>query len=151
ASQLTLAAQKDKQLFETYYKAVLGLREAAGRPTWARYLDTTKTAANLIGRNLSAQLTPTTADLMAYRATGLAGSNISSAGQDKLSNFGRALITAAKAFRLGLTNSVIIGLSPGATSETTFTDPHIVFTNKALLKDTVKFLGKMLDAFYADL
>lgn len=152
ASQLTLAAQKDKDLFETYYKAVLGLREAAGRPTWAHYLDTPKTAAGLLGKNLSAALTPTPADLMAYGVTGLATSSIG-AGQDKLQNFGRSLITAAKAFRLGLTNSVIIGLSPGATSETTFTDPHVVFSpgNKALLKDTVKFLGKMLDAFYADL
>jgi hypothetical protein len=153
ASQLTLAAQGDKQLFETYYKAVLGLRDAAGRPTWAAYLDTSKTAANLVGRNLSGQLTPTTADLTAYGVSGLAASNISAAGQAKLSNFGRCLITAAKALKLGLTNSVIIGLSPGATSEQTFTDPHAAFSpgNAALLADTVKFIGMMLDAFYNDL
>jgi hypothetical protein len=153
ASQLTLLAQEDKQLYETYYKAVLGLREAAGRPTWARYLDTTKTAANLLGKNLSAQLTPTSADLAAYGVSQLAGSAISAAGQDKLTNFGKSLIVAARAMRLGLTNSVIIGLSPGATSETTFTDPHVVFSpgNRALMKDTVRFIGKMLDAFYADL
>jgi hypothetical protein len=153
ASQLTLAAQKDRQLYETYYKAILGLREAAGRPTWARYLDTTKTAANLLGKNLSTQLTPSATDLTTYGVSGLAGSAISSAGQAKLQNFGRALITTARAFKLGLTNCVIIGLSPGATSETTFTDPHVVFSpgNKTLLKDTVKFLGMMLDAFYNDL
>lgn len=153
ASQLTLAAQKDKQLYETYYKAVIGLREAAGRPTWSRYLETTKTAANLLGKNLSAQLQPTAADLTNYGVTALATSAISAAGQEKLSNFGRSLIVTAKAFRLGLTNSVIIGLSPGATSETTFTDPHVVFSpgNKTLLMDTVRLLGQMLDAFYADL
>jgi hypothetical protein len=153
ASQLTLAAQKDKQLFETYYKAVIGLREAAGRPTWSRYLDTTKTAANLIGRNLSGQLTPTSQDLTNYGVTQLASSNVAAPGQDKLTNFAKSLIVTAKAFKLGLTNSVIIGLSPGATSETTFTDPHVVFapSNKGILKDTVKFLGMMLNAFYNDL
>ena len=153
ASQLTLAAQKDKQLYETYYKAVIGLREAAGRPTWSRYLDTTKTAANLLGRNLSALLTPTAQNLADYGITALASSNVSAPGQDKLTNFGKSLIIAARAFKLGLTNSVIIGMSPGATSETTFTDPHVVFSpgNKALLKDTVKFIGMMLNAFYADL
>jgi hypothetical protein len=83
----------------------------------------------------------------------LAGSAISAPGQDKLTNFGKSLIIAARAFKLGLTNSVIIGLSPGATSETTFTDPHVVFSpsNASLLKDTVKALGRMLDAFYNDL
>lgn len=153
ASQLTLAAQKDKQLYETYYKAVIGLREAAGRPTWSRYLDTTKTAANLLGRNLSSQLTPNSMDLANYGVTALASSAISGAGQDKLTNFAKSLIVAARAFKLGLTNSVIIGLSPGATSETTFTDPHVVFSpsNKQLLKDTAKFLGMMLNAFYNDL
>lgn len=153
ASQLTLLAQKDKQLYETYYKAVLGLREAAGRPTWSRYLDTTKTAANLLGRNLASVLTPTAADLAAYGITALAASSVSAPGQDKLTNFAKSLIIAAKAFQHGLTNSVIIGLSPGATSETTFTDPHVVFSpaNKTLLKDTVKFIGMMLNAFYADL
>jgi len=153
ASQLTLAAQKDKQLYETYYKAVLGLREAAGRPTWSRYLDTTKTAANLLGRNLSAQLTPDATDLANYGITGLAASAMSAAGKDKLTNFAKSLIVASRAFKLGLTNSVIVGLSPGATSETTFTDPHVVFSpgNAALLKDTVKLLGMMLDAFYNDL
>jgi hypothetical protein len=153
ASQLTLAAQKDKQLYETYYKAVVGLREAAGRPTWSRYLDTTKTAANLLGRNLSAQLTPTAMDLANYGVTAMASSAVSGPGQDKLTNFAKSLIVSARAFKLGLTNSVIIGLSPGATSETTFTDPHVVFSpsNAQLLKDTVKFIGMMLNAFYNDL
>jgi hypothetical protein len=151
ASQLTLLAQQDKQLYETYYKAVLGLRDASARPTVAHYLDTTKTAANLLGKNLAAQLAPTAADLMNYGVIALASSNVSTPGQAKLTNFAECLITAAKAFGLGLTNSVVIGVSPGATSETTFTDPHIAFTNTALLKDTVKYLGIILNAFYNDL
>ncbi|MEZ4300005.1 MAG: hypothetical protein R3B70_33965 [Polyangiaceae bacterium] len=32
ASQALLALQENKDLYETYYKAILGLREAAGRP-----------------------------------------------------------------------------------------------------------------------
>lgn len=153
ASQLTLALPKDKQLYETYYKAVVGLREAAGRPTWSRHLDTTKTASNLLGRNLSMQLTPSGQDLIDYGVTGMASSAVSGPGQEKLTNFAKSLIVAAKAFRLGLTNSVIIGLSPGATSETTFTDPHVVFSpsNATMLNDTVKFIGMMLNAFYNDL
>jgi hypothetical protein len=153
ASLTTLAAQQDKDLFETYYKADLGLREAAGRPTVAHYLDTPKTAAYLVGQNLSAQLTPTTQDLMNYGIPALLSSNVGSAGQEKLQNFAECLITAVKAFKAGLTNSVIIATSPGATSEQTFTDPHVAFSpsNAALLKDTVKFWGIILNAFYADL
>jgi hypothetical protein len=153
ASQLTLAAQKDKQLYETYYKAVLGLREAAGRPTWSRYLDTTKTSANLLGRNLSGALTPTSTDLTTYGVTALNASAVGAAGKDRLTNFARSLIVTARAFKLGLTNSVIIGLAPGATSETTFVDPHVVFSpsNANMLKDTVKYLGMILNAFYDDL
>ena len=71
ASQLTLKATSNAQLFETYYRAVLGLRDAAGRPTWSEYLDTTKTAPFLVGQNLSTQLTPTAADLAAYGVTAL--------------------------------------------------------------------------------
>lgn len=151
ASQLTLAAQKDKQLFETYYKAVLGLREAAGRPTWTKQLEVGKTASNLIGKNLSSQLTPTAADLASYGIDALNASTASSSAKEKLTNLGRAMITAAKAFKLGLSNSVIIGLSPGATSETNFTDPHIAFNNMTSLKDTVKAIGAIFDGFYADL
>lgn len=153
ASQLTLAAAKDKQLYETYYKAVIGLREAAGRPTWSRYLETTKTATNLLGRNLSGQLTPNGTDLANYGVTALASSAVSAAGKERLTNFARTLIVTARAFKLGLTNSVVIGLAPGATSETTFVDPHVVFSpsNVGMLKDTVKYLGMILNAFYDDL
>jgi hypothetical protein len=151
ASLTTLAAQQDKDLFETYYKADLGLREASGRPTVAHYLDTPKTAAYLVGQNLSAALTPTQQDLMNYGIPGLMSSNVGSNGQQKLLSFAQALITTVKAFRAGLTNCVIIATTPGATSEQTFTDPHVAFSMPALLKDTVKFWGIILNAFYNDL
>ncbi|MEP7121509.1 MAG: hypothetical protein ABJE95_11385, partial [Byssovorax sp.] len=50
-----------------------------------------------------------------------------------------------------LTNSVILGLSPGATSEQTFVDPHVVFDDMSSLKSTVKALGAILNGFYNDL
>lgn len=153
ASQLTLAATKDKQLYETYYKAILSLREASGRPTVASRLDVTKTAANLIGRNLSMQLTPSAADLTAYGVTALQASQAFPNAKTRLEALARALCTTAKAFSLGLTNCVILGLAPGATSEQTFVDPHVVFdpSNAVALKATVKALGMILDAFYKDL
>jgi hypothetical protein len=151
ASQLTLLAQEDKALYETYYKAIVSLRDAAGRPTWTRHLDTAKTATNLLGRNLSTLITPTQADLDAYGVTALNASQAGASAKQRLTNLGRAMITTAKAFKLGLTNSVILGLSPGATSEQTFVDPHVVFNTVGSLKATVAALGKILDAFYKDL
>jgi hypothetical protein len=151
ASQLTLFAQEDKALYETYYKAIVSLRDAAGRPTWTRHLETAKTATNLLGRNLSTLLTPTQADLDAYGITALNASTAGASAKMRLTNFGRALITTAKSFKWRLTNSVILGLSPGATSEQTFVDPHVVFDDMSSLKSTVKALGAILNGFYNDL
>ena len=151
ASQLTLALQEDRDLYETYYKAIISLREASERPTWKRQLDVTKTATNLLGRNLALKLTPTKSDLDMYGITALNASAAGAVAKDRLTNLGKALITTAKAFREGLTNSVILGLSPGATSEQTFVDPHVVFADTGSLKATVAALGAILDGFYKDL
>ncbi|MEO5728576.1 MAG: hypothetical protein ABI134_35495 [Byssovorax sp.] len=151
AAQLTLAAKEDQALYETYYKAIVSLRDAAGRPTWTRHLDIAKTATNLLGRNLSGILTPSQLDLDTYGVTALNASQAGAVAKSRLTNLGKALITTAKAFKFGLTNSVIIGLSPGATSEQTFVDPHVAFDNVGSLKATVGALGKILDAFYKDL
>jgi len=153
ASKAILAAPEDKALFETYYKAILGLREAAGRPTWARQLDTTKTAANLLGRNLADQLRPQDADLAFYGVPELMQAAVTggTAGQSRLANLARTLITAKKAMALGLTNSVIIGLPPETGDAGGFTDPHGAFSNMATLRTTVKYIGRFLDRFYADL
>lgn len=154
ASQLTLLAQQDKDLFETYYKAFLGIRYAAGRPSWAPHIEVTKKASQLIGFNYGPELTPSAADLQSYGLTTLASSIATSSQKSKLDNFGRMMISSAKALKLGLTNSVILGLSPGATGDTTFTDPHVTFasqsnTNSAVA--AVKALGDILNGFYNDL
>lgn len=135
ASKQTLAVAEDAALFEAYYKAFVGLNAAAGRPTWARPLRTGKTSANFLGKNLAAQLAPTADDLMRY--------NIGQGTPNKLAELGRAFITTARAFKLGLTQSVIM---PAMRD-----DPHGAFNDMNNLNNTVTMLGKMFDEFMADL
>ena len=134
ASKLILSNPGDAALFEAYYKAFLSLEKAAGRPTYARSLRTGKTSANFLGKNLAAQLQPSNADLQKYGVTG---------APNKLEEIGRALITSVKAFKLGLTQSVIM---PAMRD-----DPHGAFQNMGTLNDTVTTLGTMFDAFMSDL
>lgn len=135
ASQQALAVPKDAALFEAYYKAFLGLNAAAGRPTMQRPLRTGKASANFLGKNLAALLQPTPDDLVRY---GIGGGT-----PKKLSEIGRALITTAKAFKLGLTQSVIL---PAMRD-----DPHGAFNDMNNLVNTVATLGGFLDAFIEDL
>jgi len=153
AARAILAAQADKSMFETYYKAILGLREAAGRPTWARELDIAKKASNLLGKNLAAQLMPSDTDLAFYGANQVtAGAVFGGAdGAARLVNMAKALIITKKAFALGLTNQVIIGVVPEAGGANGFTDPHGAFTDITGATETVRFFGMFLDRFYQDL
>lgn len=151
ASKLTLLAQEDKELFETYYKAMLGVRYAAGRPSWQPHTDITKKAAKLIGFDYSTQLKPGSGDLASYGINTLNSSGATASQKTKLTAFGRAMIVAARALKEGLTSSVIIGISPGPTSDTTFTDPHAVFNDMTALNATAKAIGDILNGFYNDL
>ena len=155
ASKAILLAQEDKSMFETYYKAILGLREAAGRPTWSRELDIAKKASNLIGRNLAAQLMPSDADRLLYGVTEVEGMAASmffggQDGKDRLINLANALIITKKAFALGLTNQVVIGVVP-ETGGGIFTDPHATFAQLAAARMVTKYYGQFLDRFYQDL
>ena len=134
ASRAILQVPEDSALFEAYYKAFLGLNAASGRATELRGLRIGKQSANFLGKNLAAQLKPTQADLTRYGIDG---------GTDtKLSEIGKTLITAVKAFKMGLTQSVIF---PALRD-----DPHGAFGNMQNLNDTVGALGKMLDEFMND-
>lgn len=155
AARAILAAQADKSMFETYYKAILGLREAAGRPTWARELDIAKKASNLLGRNLAQQLTPSAADMVAYgvdQLQAIPGTDFfgDQNGKDRLLNMAQALMITKKAFSLGLTNQVIIGVVAEAGGGT-FTDPHGTFDDLPGARNVIKFFGMFLDRFYKDL
>ncbi|MEO5725492.1 MAG: hypothetical protein ABI134_21625, partial [Byssovorax sp.] len=90
---------------------------------------------NFLGKNLAAQLLPSAQDLTDY--------GIDGGTPNKLREIGRALITTSKAFRMGLTQSVIM---PAMRD-----DPHGAFANMGTLQSTVGTLGKILDAFLVDL
>jgi hypothetical protein len=138
ASKLILSKPEDAALFEAYYKAFAGLQRAARLPTWSRSLRTGKTASNLLGTQLAAMLSPSPEDLAAY---GIPADDLTlSAGAREM---GEALITTAKAFKLGLTQCVIMPAM--------MDDPHGAFLNRPALLSTVQVLGKMFDAFLAEL
>jgi len=157
ASQFSLASKADQELFEVYYKALAGLRKSSARSSWAPQMQITKNAARIIGLNFASQLTPTSQDLIDFgiqeMIDGLSGNStyMSSAQRKGIEEFGRTLIVVAKAFALGLSKTAIVALSPGPTSDTTFTDPHVTFDNMSLMnqgRNTTKHLGKVLNGFY---
>jgi len=135
ASRLTLEVEQDAALFEAYYKAYLGLVKAAGRPTWTRHLNTGKSAANFLGKNLASLLAPSADDLMRYQIT--------DATPSKLAEIARTLITAARAFKLGLTQSVIL---PAMRD-----DPHGAWGDLDNTISTANALCLYFNEFMADL
>jgi hypothetical protein len=157
ASQFALTSKVDQDLFETYYKALIGLRKSSARSSWLPQMSVTKNAAHIIGLNFATQLTPTSQDLLDFGIQELldgvsANAAYMTMGQRAgIEEFARVLIVVAKAFALGLSKTAIVALSPGPTSETTFTDPHVTFdsnTNLMQGRNTTKHLGKALDGFY---
>jgi hypothetical protein len=135
APSATLAVPGDGALFDAYYKTFLSLDAAAGRPTWARSVRTGKFSARLAGKNLEQLLEPSAADLLRY--------GIEATTPDELVAMARSLITTAKAFGLGLTQTVILPVLGD--------DPHTAFEDMNQLQATVRSLGRILDAFMNDL
>lgn len=157
ASQFALISKEDQDLFEVYYKALVGLRKSSNRTTWLPQMQITKNSARIIGLNFASQLTPTSQDLADFGIQEMIDSlnastmYMSVAQRRGIEEFGRTLIVVAKAFTLGLSKTAIVALSPGPTSDTTFTDPHVTFDNSSLLnqgRNTTKHLGKVLNGFY---
>jgi hypothetical protein len=130
-----LANPGDASVYEAYTKALLGLEAAAGRPTMKRSYQTAKVATNLLGRNLSSQLQPSGDDFTRY--------GVDPTTPSKLIELAKGLITTAKAFRLGLTSSVLLPAMQD--------DPHGAFASPTVLLSTITTLGKILDAFMDDL
>ena len=133
ASRTLLQTPAASALNDSYYRTFLSLNAAANRQTLAAPGDTGKTAANLLGKNLSSQLTPTAADDTRYGVTG---------AQTNIVEIAHALCTAVKAFKLGLTSCLILPAMQD--------DPHPAFQNMTTLNATVKALGQIFDAFMAD-
>ncbi len=133
ASRTLLQTPAAAELNDAYYKAFLSLNAASGRKTMDKPDTTAKVAADLLGRNLSDQLRPTPADDARYGISG-APTNVV--------EIGRSLCIAVRAFKLGLTSSLVI---PAMRD-----DPHGAFNNMQTLQMNVTALGKIFDAFMAD-
>lgn len=135
ASRAILSVPEDAALYEAYYKALVGLNKAAVRPTQLRGLRVGKQAAGFLGQNLASQLQVNADDLTRYGVDG--------GTANKLKNIARACIVSVKAFKLNLTQSVIVPCFSD--------DPHGAFGDMQNLRATVQGLGKILDAFMDDL
>lgn len=132
ASKTLLATPANASLNEAYYKAFLGLNAAAGRASVAKGYGVGKVAANLLGQNLADQLRPTAADDAAYGIT--AGSPTA------ITEIAHAMATAVKAFKLGLTSSLIM---PAFRD-----DPHGMFgAGNAAAVASALAIGKLFDGF----
>jgi len=134
ASRTMLKLPQDASLSEAYYKAFLDLNAAAPRQTTARAYNTGRVAANLLGKNLADQLKITPEDDARYGVNAGTPTNVQ--------EIAHGLCTAVKAFKLGLTSSLIM---PAMRD-----DPHGAFQNMQTLQSTVMMLGKILDTFIAD-
>lgn len=130
-----LANTSDATLYRAHYDALASLNRAANRPTTVNSYATAKTAAGLLGTNLADVLAITDADLNRYGITGATRNNVA--------EIGRALIIAVKAFKLGLTSSLIL---PAMRD-----DPHGAFNDMNGLRMTTTSLGAIFDGFMADL
>ncbi|MBS2014658.1 MAG: hypothetical protein JST00_17350 [Deltaproteobacteria bacterium] len=133
ASRALLQTPENGALAEAYYKAFLGLNAAAGRSTMVKQHNVGKVSMKLLGQNLSAQLTPTTADEAMF--------GITATSPTAIQNMGRSMITTLKAFALGLTSSLIV---------TGFRDdPHGLFAGgDAAAMAKAQAMGKMLNGLH---
>jgi hypothetical protein len=95
-----LSNSSDATLYKAHYDTFASLNRAAGTSTTKVSYTTASGAAQFLGTNLAAKLAISTADLTRYGINGNTRSNVS--------DIGKALIVAVKAFKMGLTNSVVL-------------------------------------------
>ena len=126
---------EDAELYRAHYDALASLNRAANRSTTKASYYTAKQAAGLLGTNLASALSVSQGDLDRYGITAGTRANVA--------EIGRTLIIAVKAFKLGLTSSVVL---PAMRD-----DPHGAWNDMAGTLATVASLGAIFDAFWADL
>jgi len=152
--RVVLEPQDDHELFETYYEALVGLEAAADRSSWATQLDITKGASALVGLDVTPSLTPTSQDLTTYGLDWIAASGADAVQKPALDRFGRAMIVVARALKLGLTNTGLVGVTTLPTSNHSFVHAANTWNSestRAAGLATAQGMGKILDGFYADL
>lgn len=135
ASRFALQVPQDAALFEATFKAQVSLLKAANRATMKKQLDIGRSASNFLGQNLADQLRPTTEDEARYE--------VNAGTPNKLRNIAKTFIIAAKAFKMGLTQSVILPVMRD--------DPHGAFGDMNDLNNTVAALGRYFDKLHEDL
>ena len=107
-----LATTSSAELYRAHYATLASLNRAANRSTTKASYGIGRSAARFLGTNLSARLSITPADEAAY--------GITPDMRPELAELGRTLIVTAKAFQLGLTQSVIL---PGLRDDPTVPSP----------------------------
>ena len=130
-----LSNSADATWYGVQYASFAQLNRAAATSVQMASYATASSAANLLGTNLAAQLQITAADNTRYGI-------VSGTTRPTVTAIGQALIIAVKAFKLGLTNSIVLPAFQD--------DPHGAFANN----DTVVVapqLKAVLDAFMNDL
>lgn len=133
ASRALLQTPEAGGLSEAYYKAFLGLNASAGRTTTVKSHNVGKVSMKLLGQNLSAQLTPTTADEAMF--------GITATTPTAVQNMARSMITTLKAFSLGLTSAMIVS---GFRD-----DPHGLFAGgDAAAMAKAQAMGKMMNGLH---
>src|SRR5690606_22949700 len=125
----------DAQLYSAHYTALASLNRAANRSTTSTSYATARTAAGLLGTNLSSALAVTPDDLARY--------GVSAGTRTEEAEIARTLIIPVKAIKRGLTSTISLSALDD--------DPHGAFNDMTSLRNTVATLGAMLDAFWADM
>lgn len=129
-----LAKTTDAGMYRAHYDALIQLNRAANRSTTRSAYVTARGAAQFLGTNLSQKLAVTPEDLARYGINGGVRASIT--------QMARTLIIAVKAFKMGLTNSIV---APAMTGDT-----HTAFSSGDV--NTVPAQMKtVFDAFMADL
>jgi hypothetical protein len=133
-----LANTNDANLYKAQYDAFAQLNRAANRSTTKTAYTTASGAAQFLGTNLRTKLEIQPADLTRYGVTGNTRGNVAA--------IARAFIITVKAFKMGLTNSVILPAM--------LDDPHGAFNGGVGNRDADIVpvqLKTVFDAFMADL
>jgi hypothetical protein len=129
-----LSQATDAQLYKAHYDAFIQLNRAANRSTTRTSYTTAQGAAQFLGTNLAAQLEIKPEDLARYGVDGSTRNNVAA--------IARALIVSVKAFKMGLTNSVVL---PAMRD-----DPHGAFDGGDVNRVPAQ-LKAVFDGFMSDL
>ena len=129
-----LANASDATLYKAQYDAFTQLNRAANRSTTKIAYTTASGAAKFLGTNLATQLAIQPTDLTRYGVTGTTRSTVS--------DIANALIIAVKAFKMGLTNSIVLPAMDD--------DPHGAF-DQGDVNTVPAQLKLVFDGFMSDL